>query len=89
MTPVHRPCDLFGQLKGASSHEVNQRLGKGRKLLEWQSGYGVLSFGSKDLEWVEAYIRNQRRHHALGTTHEQLERTSSDLAAEAEHREAP
>lgn len=42
--------DLAGELKGSSSHEVNQRLGQGHKVLEWQVGYGVVSFGTKDLE---------------------------------------
>src|SRR5262245_33567716 len=55
---------MIGKLKGSSSHEVNQKLGAGRKLLEWQSGYGVVSFGKKDLEWVRGYIQNQREHHA-------------------------
>ena len=29
-------------------------------MLEWQAGYGVVSFGTKNLEWVKAYVRNQR-----------------------------
>jgi putative transposase len=87
--PTIRLSELIGQMKGVSSHDVNQRLGRGRKLLEWQHGYGIVSFGSKDLEWVKAYVRNQRRHHSEGTAHERLERTSSDTEAEAGHREAP
>src|SRR5712692_6753401 len=59
--------DLIGKLKGASSHEANQKLGGNRKLLEWQAGYGVVSFGTRDLEWVKAYVRNQRERHAHGT----------------------
>ena len=65
-------------LKGSSSHEVNQKLGQGRKLLEWQAGYGVVSFGTKDLEWVINYIRNQKEHHQKGTTVERLERITHD-----------
>jgi putative transposase len=42
-------------------------------LLDWQGGYGVVSFGAKDLEWVKRYVRNQKEHHARGTTHERLE----------------
>jgi putative transposase len=81
---------LVGELKGASSHEANRQLGHGRKVLEWQDGYGVVSFGTKDLEWVTAYIRNQREHHARGTAHERLERiTPVEEASEAERREAP
>ena len=80
----------MGQLKGGSSYEVNQRLGRGRKLLEWQSGYGVVSFGTKDLEWVKAYVRNQREHHGRGTSQDRLERQGpDDPSAQAEQREAP
>jgi putative transposase len=90
IAPTILISDLVGQLKGASAHEVNQKLGQGRKLLEWQGGYGVVSFGTKDLEWVKAYIRNQREHHAQGKVYDRLERiTAAEVMAEAEQREAP
>jgi putative transposase len=74
--PTITISEFIGQLKGSSSHEVNQKVGVGRKVLEWQAGYGVVSFGTKDLEWVKAYVRNQRQHHAQGTMHDRLERWS-------------
>jgi len=90
VTPTVGISELIGQLKGASSHEVNQTLGGGKKLLEWQPGYGVVSFGTKDQEWVKRYVRNQKEHHARGTVQERLERIVSEEAeAQAEHREAP
>ncbi len=89
VAPTILVSDLVGKLKGASSHEANRQLGRGGKLLEWQAGYGVVSFGTKDLEWVNAYIRNQRRHRARGTVHERMERVvrPEDLA-QAPPREA-
>jgi hypothetical protein len=66
--------DFIGQLKGGSSHDVNQALGGRQKELQWQTGYGVVSFGTRDLPWVIDYLRNQREHHARGTVHERLER---------------
>ena len=69
--------DWIGKLKGASSHYVNHELAN-RKLLEWQVGYGVISFGTKDLEWVLNYIRNQKEHHRKGTTVKRLERITHD-----------
>ena len=66
--------EMVGAIKGYSSHEVNRRSGLGRKVLEWQTGYGVVSFGTKDLPWVVAYIRNQKEHHSLGNAHDRLER---------------
>jgi putative transposase len=89
--PTVHISELIGKLKGSSSHEVNLKLGGYRKLLEWQAGYGVVSFGTKDLEWVCAYARNQREHHARGTTFERLERVEAleELEAQAGIREAP
>jgi putative transposase len=71
--PTVTISEMVGALKGYTSHEVNRRLGPG-KALEWQTGYGVVSFGAKDLPWVVAYIQNQREHHARGAAHDRLER---------------
>jgi putative transposase len=80
--------ELIGQLKGSSSHEVNQKLG--HKALEWQTGYGVVSFGTKDLPWVRGYVRDQKERHARGQLAERLERiTAVEPEAEAEQRKAP
>jgi len=64
----------IGELKGGTSHEVNQQVGKRQKVVEWQAGYGVVSFGAGDLPWVQVYIRNQREHHQQGSIHDRLER---------------
>jgi len=37
--------DWIGKIKGASSHYVNHEL-VNRKVLDWQTGYGVVSFGT-------------------------------------------
>ena len=66
--------EWIGRLKGASSHYINHEI-VNRKLLDWQDGYGVVSFGTKDLEWVKRYVRNQKEHHASGRIYERLERT--------------
>ncbi len=89
IAPTILISELVGQLKGASSHETNKQ--SGRKLLQWQDGYGVVSFGTKDLEWVVRYVRNQKEHHARGTVQDRLERITQleEAAAEAEQREAP
>ena len=69
--------DWLGRLKGASSHYVNHKLAN-RKLLDWQTGYGVVSCGTKDLEWVINYIRNQKEHHKKRTTVRRLERVAHE-----------
>ena len=65
--------EWIGDLKGASAHFINGEICN-RKVLEWQTGYGVVSFGTKDLPWVVAYVQNQKQHHAKGEVHDRLER---------------
>jgi len=82
--PTVKPSEMIGALKGYSSHEVNRRLGLGRKILEWQTGYGVVSFGRRDLPWVQDYVARQKEHHASGRVFDRLEAiTHDDDAAEA------
>ncbi|MEO7540067.1 MAG: transposase [Pyrinomonadaceae bacterium] len=69
-TSFYLPFEIdrwVGDLKGASSHEFG-------KSLQWQLGYGVVSFGTKDLEWVVSYVRNQKERHRIGQVSERLER---------------
>jgi len=75
--------EWIGRLKGASAHYINNEIAN-RKLLEWQTGYGVVSFGTRDLQWVLNYVLDQRQHHASGTTHERLERIEREEMAKAE-----
>lgn len=69
--------EWIGKLKGASSHYINHEIAN-RKLLEWQEGYGVVSFGTKDLKWVKRYVQNQKEHHARGKIYDRLERINSE-----------
>ena len=65
--------DWIGELKGASAYYTNHKICN-RKVVTWQNGYGVVSFGTKDLPWVVDYVRNQMMYHGAGTAHERLER---------------
>jgi putative transposase len=71
--PTIEIADWIGKLKGASSYYINRSAGN--RLLEWQSGYGVVSFGTRDLQWVINYIQHQKEHHAKGDIYERLEKT--------------
>ena len=68
--------DWIGKLKGGSSFYINKLANN--KSLQWQRGYGIVSFGTKDLKWVVNYILNQKEYHRKGTTHERLERITID-----------
>ena len=76
--PTLTISDWIGELKGGTSHDVNQQMDRQQKVLQWQAGYGVVSFGTKDLDWVKAYIQNQRQHHQQRTAQERLERITHD-----------
>ena len=75
--PTLNISEWIGKLKGASSHYTNHEIANS-KLLEWQTGYGVVGFGTRDLAWVKNYIANQKKHHAGGTIHARLEKTETD-----------
>jgi putative transposase len=75
--------EWIGRLKGASSHHVNHEICN-RKVLEWQDGYGVASFETKDLPWVLEYIRNQKEHHASKRIFDRLERIDQPEEARPE-----
>ena len=74
--PVLMISGFIGQLKGASSHEINHTNPSRDKLLQWQTGYGVVSFGTKNLEWVKKYVQNQKQHHASGKVFDRFERVA-------------
>ncbi len=76
MQPNILTSDWIGKLKGSSSYYINKEFGS--NTLQWQRGYGIVSFGTKDLPWVVDYIKSQKEHHRKGTTHERLEKHSDD-----------
>jgi putative transposase len=67
--------EFIGQLKGYSSHAINQAFADRLDRFEWQVGYGVVSFGTRNLKWVVAYVNRQKEHHAKKTTFARLEQT--------------
>ena len=81
IAPTITISQFIGQLKGASSHAVNQEIGRRSKALEWQTGYGVVTFGTRDLPWVVDYIREQKEHHRVGRIFDRLERMTEDETA--------
>jgi putative transposase len=63
--------EWLGQLKGSSSHEFGSAI-------SWQRGYGVVSFGTKDLRWVLSYIQDQKQRHRDRDIYERLERIGQE-----------
>ncbi len=54
--------EILKQIKGASSHWVNQSNFFSFKFA-WQTGYGVFSVSESQIEKVAFYIENQKQHH--------------------------
>ncbi|HEX8906770.1 MAG TPA: IS200/IS605 family transposase [Longimicrobiaceae bacterium] len=57
-------ADLVKQVKGATSHLINQRL---KVPFKWQGGYGAFSVSKAVLPRVRDYVLNQQQHHEYGT----------------------
>ena len=67
--------EFVARLKGSSSHRLNEIL---EDSFAWQRGYGVVSFGEKQLQWVTRYTNNQKQHHADGRIAPNLEAVTVD-----------
>ncbi len=64
---------VIGQLKGASSHWVNERFLNGK--FAWQGEYSVFSISESALDKVVGYVKGQKQHHAAQTLIDKLEAT--------------
>lgn len=73
LPPTIEIAKWVGDLKGACAYAINHGPA-GVGTLAWQTGYGVVSFGKRDLPWVVEYIKNQREHHAAARIEDRLER---------------
>lgn len=67
-------ADWVGQIKGRTAHEVRAFYPDEVVPFSWQTSYGVLTFGAKQLPLVVAYIHNQKQHHSENTLLTYLER---------------
>jgi REP element-mobilizing transposase RayT len=66
MRPVQSLSDLMKDIKGFSSHWINENhFVAGR--FSWQEGYGAFSYSKSQLPSVINYIANQKAHHQTHT----------------------
>jgi len=70
--------DFVKEIKGSSAHHINHGAIKYPLAFVWQGGYGVFSFGGKQLDDAIAYVLNQKEHHARGTLNPALEHEDRD-----------
>ncbi len=69
--------DYVRQIKGSSSHYMNQQLSLSNRFA-WQKGYGVFSISIKNLDIAINYVNRQKEHHENGTMIAALEQTSDE-----------
>jgi len=62
---------IIGQLKGASSHHINEKYLDGA--FAWQAEYSVFTISESALDKVVGYVKMQKQHHANGTLIDRLE----------------
>lgn len=78
ITPRISVAEWVRNVKGLSTHEVNDGFPVLESNFKWQKSYGILTYGEKQLPYVVGYIERQKEHHANQTTQPYLERTEGD-----------
>ena len=72
LNPQKSITDVVKQIKGSSSHFINQNNIISDKF-SWQSGYAAYSVSESVLEKVYQYIKNQKQHHLKKTFQEEYD----------------
>lgn len=72
LNPQKSIADVIKQIKGSSSHYINQQNLINNKF-SWQTGYGAFSISESSLDKVHDYIKNQKQHHAKKTFQQEYE----------------
>jgi putative transposase len=72
LTPNFAVKDILKNVKGESSHWVNQE-NLTKIKFAWQTGYGAFSVSESSIEKVSRYIQNQKEHHKTKTFTEEYE----------------
>jgi putative transposase len=66
---------FVGTIKGATSYVLKSEF---HTDFAWQEGYGIFTVSKKSVSDAVAYVRNQKQHHADGTTYPDYERSEAD-----------
>jgi len=81
MEPFVCLAEWVGRIKGSGAYEMNQLFDS--HTLQWQRGYGAVSFAGKDLAGLQRYVENQKEHHREKTTRFNLELFDEYLEVQA------
>lgn len=72
LNPQKSIAEVIKQIKGSSSHFVNQNNLIAEKFA-WQTGYASFSISESAVEKVFEYIKNQKQHHLKKSFQEEYE----------------
>lgn len=70
LSPQKSIADVIKQIKGSSSHFINQNNLIPEKF-SWQTGYAAYSVSESVVDKVFQYIKNQKQHHQKKTFQEE------------------
>jgi REP element-mobilizing transposase RayT len=73
-------ADLVKQLKGVSSHFVND-VHKSDAQFKWQGSYGAFTVSKSDVNRVARYVEQQKEHHLSSDLWDELEACYEDVPA--------
>jgi len=73
IVPNVAASDWIRHVKGFSAYAINAQFTDLKEVFKWQEGYGLVTFGEKNLPFVQAYIAHQKEHHSKNTTIPKLE----------------
>ena len=83
LNPNFAVKDILKNVKGESSHWVNQQNIAARKFA-WQTGYAAYSVREPDLHVVEEYILNQKEHHRKKSYFEEYQQIAREHGLQAQ-----
>ncbi len=74
-------ADLVKQVKGVSSHFVNDAL-KPETQFKWQGSYGAFSVSRWDLDKIIGYVKRQKEHHRAGELFPEWEEAFEEVSTD-------
>ncbi len=76
-------ADLVKQVKGVSSHFVNETLQPSTQF-KWQGSYGAFTVSRWDVPRIVEYIKRQKQHHAANDFLPEFEETFEEVEVDVQ-----
>jgi len=73
-------AELVKQVKGVSSHFVNETLQPASQF-KWQGSYGAFTVSRWDVDKIIEYIKRQKKHHTTGELVQEFEEAFEEIEA--------